>query len=46
MVRNAMRIIVLVIFKLNDPTVNKLLTDVPFAPFFVQIACYLRDQLI
>ena len=35
MVRNAMRIIVLVILKLNDPTVNKLLNDVPFAPFFV-----------
>jgi len=46
MVRNAMRIIVLVMMKLNDETVNRLLTDVPFAPFFVQLACLLRDQLI
>jgi protein CLEC16A len=46
MVRNAMRIIVLTIFKLNDPTVNSLLTDLPFATFFVHIACYLRDHII
>ena len=46
MVRNAMRIIVLTILKLNDQTVNNLLTDVPFATFFVHLACYLRDHFI
>ena len=46
MVRNAMRIIVLVVLKLNDDNVNEILMDVPFATFFVQLACYLRDQII
>jgi hypothetical protein len=46
MVRNAMRIIVLTILKLNDPVINKLLTDLPFATFFVNLSCYLRDMII
>jgi hypothetical protein len=45
MVRNAMRIILLVVLKLNDENVNRLLTDVPFATLFANLACFLRDQV-
>jgi hypothetical protein len=41
-----MRIIVLTIFKLNDPMVNKLLLDLPFCSFFAHLGCYLKDQVI
>ena len=46
MVRNAMRIIVLNIFQLNDPHVNLLLEDLPFCTFFAHLSCFLKDQVI
>lgn len=46
MVRNAARIIILTIFQLNDPLVNKLLVDLPFCNFFVHIGCYLKDSIV
>ena len=46
MIKNAVRIIVISIFKLNDPTVNLLLIDVPFVNFFCHFSCYLRDKII
>jgi hypothetical protein len=39
MVKNAVRIIVISVFKLNEPMVNKLLSDVPFVNFFCHLSC-------
>ena len=46
MVKNAVKIIIVNILQLNDSTVNKLITDVPFVNLFTHIACYLRDKII
>ena len=46
MVRNAARIIILTIFQLNDPHVNKLLLDLPFCTFFANLGCYLKDMIV
>lgn len=46
MVRNAIRIISLTIFKLNDQKINILLQDLPFCTYFVQLALYLRDKVL
>jgi len=46
MVKNAARIIILTIFKLNDPLVNKLLLDLPFCTFFAHLGCYLKDLIV
>ena len=46
MVRNAARIIILTIFKLNEPLVNKLLLDLPFCTFFAHLGCYLKDLIV
>jgi hypothetical protein len=46
MVRNAIRIIVLTIFKLNDEGINKLLCDLPFCSYFAHLACFFRDKLL
>ena len=46
MVRNAARIILLTIFKLNDPFINRLTTDVPFATYFCHLGCLLRDTIL
>ena len=46
MVKNAVRIIVMSVFKLNEPMVNKLLSDVPFVNFFCHLACQLRDKIV
>ena len=46
MIKNAVRIIIISILKLNDPLVNRLLVDIPFVNFFCHLACYLRDKII
>lgn len=46
MVKNAARIIILTIFQLNDPLVNKLLLDLPFCTFFAHLGCYLKDMIV
>ncbi|TNV84769.1 hypothetical protein FGO68_gene16079 [Halteria grandinella] len=46
MVRNAIRIIALTVFKLNDDAVNRCLCDLPHAGYFVQLACQVRDKMI
>lgn len=46
MVRNAIRIIALTIFKLNDDSINKLLTDMPFCSYFSNLACFFRDKIL
>lgn len=46
MVRNAIRIIALTIFKLNEDSINKLLTDMPFCSYFANLACYFRDKIL
>jgi len=46
MVKNAVKIIIVNILQLNDSTVNKLITDVPFVNLFTHIACSLRDKII
>ena len=46
MVRNAVRIIALTIFKLNDELVNKLVSDLPFCSYFANLACYFRDKVL
>ncbi len=46
MVRNAIRIIALTIFKLNDEQANKLLLDLPFCSYFSNLACYYRDKIL
>ena len=46
MVKNAARIIILTILKLNDPLVNKLLLDLPFCTFFAHLGCYLKDLVV
>mmetsp|Transcript_29357 Transcript_29357/g.39695 ORF Transcript_29357/g.39695 Transcript_29357/m.39695 type:complete len:91 (-) Transcript_29357:393-665(-) len=45
MVRNAVRIIMLTIFKMNNPQINKLFTDLPFVSFFAHLSCFLRDKI-
>lgn len=46
MVRNAIRIIALTVFKLNEESVNKCLEDVPFCSYFAHLACLMRDKLL
>eukprot|EP00347_Sterkiella_histriomuscorum_P015039 403358539 len=46
MVRNAIRIITLTIFKLNDEQINSLLSDLPFCYFFPNLACYFKDKIL
>lgn len=46
MVRNAAHIILLTIFKLNDPVINTIIMDVPFANFFCHLGCLLRDTIL
>jgi hypothetical protein len=46
MVRNAIRIVCLTIFKLNDESVNRLLGDLPFVSYFAHLACLYRDKLL
>lgn len=46
MIRNAVRIIALNIFKLNDERVNNLLSELPFCSYFVNLACLFRDKLV
>ena len=46
MVRNAVRIINLTIFKINDKKLNdEILSDVPFCLHFVHLACLLRHKV-
>jgi protein CLEC16A len=46
MVRNAVRIINLTVFKINDRKLNnELLSDVPYCLSFVHLACLLRDKV-
>ena len=46
MVRNAVRIIYLTVFKINDTKLNNdILSDLPFCLNFVNIACLLRDKV-
>ena len=46
MVKNAVRIINLTVFKLNDPNLNEqILSDVPYCLTFVHLACLLRDKV-
>lgn len=46
MVRNAVRIINLTVFKINDQKLNDdLLSDVPYCLTFVHLACLLRDKV-
>lgn len=47
MVKNAVRIINLNVFKVNDPILNEnIIGDVPFCLTFVHLACDLRDKVI
>jgi hypothetical protein len=46
MIRNAIRIIVLTVFKLNDERVNALLYELPYCSYFVNLACLFRDKLL
>ena len=46
MIRNAIRIIALTIFKLNDEKANNLMGELPFCSYFVNLACLLRDKLL
>ena len=46
MVRNAVRIINLTVFKINDKKLNdEILSDVPFCYNFVHLSCLLRDKV-
>ena len=46
MVKNAVRIINLTVFKINDPKLNQnILSDVPYCLSFVHTACLLRDKV-
>ena len=46
MVRNAVRIINLTVFSLNDPSINQdIIADVPFCTTFANLACLLRDKV-
>lgn len=46
MVRNAIRIIALTVFKLNEDSINNLLSDMPFCSYFANLACYFRDKIL
>jgi protein CLEC16A len=46
MVRNAIRIIALTVFKLNDDKVNSLLQELPICSYFVNLACLFRDKIL
>ncbi|CDW77693.1 UNKNOWN [Stylonychia lemnae] len=46
MVRNAIRIIALTIFKLNEDSINTLLMDLPFCQYFANLSCYFRDKIL
>ena len=47
MVKNAIRIINLTVYKINDSKLNeKILSDVPYCLSFVNIACLLRDKVV
>ena len=46
MVRNAVRIINLTVYKINDSKLNEeVLSDVPYCLNFVHLACLLRDKV-
>jgi hypothetical protein len=46
MVKNAIRIINLTVFKINSPEINEnILGDVPFCLSFVHNACLLREKV-
>ncbi len=46
MVRNAIRIIALNIFRINDPAINESLRELPMCSYFVNVACQFRDKLV
>ena len=46
MVRNAVRVITLTIFKLNDEKINSLLEDLPFCSYFCHLALTFRDKTL
>ena len=46
MVRNAVRIIALTVFKLNDPGLNALLSDLPFVTYFTNLALLFRSKIL
>jgi hypothetical protein len=46
MVRNAIRIIVLNIFKINDERVNQLLGELPYCSYFINLALLFRDKVL
>lgn len=46
MVRNAVRVIALTVFKLNDEAANEALGDLPVGGYFAQLACHLRDKVL
>ena len=46
MIRNAIRIILLTVFKLNDERVNALLSELPYCSYFVSLACSFREKLL
>jgi Uncharacterised conserved protein len=46
MVRNAVRIIVLTVFKLNDESIEKAITDIPHCMYFINLSCQLRDKMM
>ena len=46
MIRNAIRIIVLTVFKLNYERVNAILSELPYCSYFVNLACLYREKLL
>jgi hypothetical protein len=47
MVKNAVRIINLTVFKINDAKLNEeILSDLPYCLSFVNVACLLRDKVV
>ncbi len=46
MVRNAIRIIVLNVFKCNEESVNESLSELPKCSYFVNLALQFRDKII
>jgi len=46
MVRNAVRIIVLTVYRINDAKMNEeILSDVPYCLTHVHLACHLRTKV-
>ena len=46
MIRNAVRVITMTLFKMNDPSINELITDLPFCSYFVHLVSHFRDKVI